>query len=463
MRVRLQNIGLVRDADLAIADLNIIMGPNNSGKSTIASSIYALVKAAAPLRNPFRSPWRGEILSGRSFAHEHEELLTRVFARDSDLTDQQAASELAPILTDALLTALGHSWAAAIEKANAAPLTDLATRTSRRLPLKLAASCEDLGWAVTLTLRGNDVNVKVTPPLAPIEVPTEAIAYFRRVFSAEDLTHNSIYFLEVVSTFAPNLLRSIPSGTHYLPAARAGLLQSHRLVAAAMLQRAPMVGLGELTMPSLSGVVADFVSEILLGERPNPRRDGRSARALRAVADRVETEVLSGKVIRTKSQSGYPEIEFTDSTGRYPLHRTSSTISEVSPIVLLFRMAADPGDLLIIEEPESHLHPHSQTRLASVLFGAANAAPILITTHSEFFLSKINNEIRNLSAKNPRDTRTKGLETSAYVLRQDEDGARLEQLVVDRIDGIPEDSFMKVTEALYEEEIQQERLLEEGR
>lgn len=460
MRVKLQNIGLVREAELAVTDLMVIMGPNNSGKSTIASTVYAFVKSAASIRNPF-AILRQDPIGQSSASRPATEAVDRVFSADSNLTPEEAAKQLSPILTELVLSTLGKSWAAAIENANASVLPDLATRTSRRLPLKLTASCEDLGWSVTVSLRGDDVTVKVTPPTKPIQLPAESIAYLRRMTSEQEFSPHSIYFMELLSDLAPILLRSVPRGAHYLPAARAGLLQSHRLVAAAMWQRAPMVGLGELTMPALSGVIADFVSEILLAEQPRPRRKGgQGTQNIQKIANLIEEEVLGGKVIRTKSSSGYPEIEFRDATGTYPLHRTSSMISEVSPIVLLFRMAADPGDLLLIEEPESHLHPQSQTRLAAALYRASTTTPLLITTHSDFFLSKLNNELRHAATQRGGGGATTQPQTSAYFLQQLEDGTRLSELEVSQIDGIPEDSFMEVTEALYVDQIAQERILE---
>ena len=43
-----------------------------------------------------------------------------------------------------------------------------------------------------------------------------------------------------------------------------------------------------------------------------------------------------------------------------PLMNTSSMVSELAPVVLYLRHIVQPGDVLIIEEPESHLHPAMQ-------------------------------------------------------------------------------------------------------
>jgi predicted ATPase len=58
--------------------------------------------------------------------------------------------------------------------------------------------------------------------------------------------------------------------------------------------------------------------------------------------------------------------------------------------VLVAVLRANPGDMIIIENPEAHLHPGGQSvlgRLCSI--AAANGVQLFIETHSDHFLNGI--------------------------------------------------------------------------
>ncbi len=65
-------------------------------------------------------------------------------------------------------------------------------------------------------------------------------------------------------------------------------------------------------------------------------------------------------------------------------------MSELAAVVLYLRHVVRPGDLLIIEEPEAHLHPDAQATLTGILAGAAaDGINVLITTHSKRVLEAL--------------------------------------------------------------------------
>ncbi|HLG99154.1 MAG TPA: AAA family ATPase [Bryobacteraceae bacterium] len=64
-------------------------------------------------------------------------------------------------------------------------------------------------------------------------------------------------------------------------------------------------------------------------------------------------------------------------------------VSQVLPVVVALR-AADEGRLVYLEEPEIHLHPLAQTKLAEVLANAAKrGVRVVAETHSSLLLTGI--------------------------------------------------------------------------
>ena len=77
-----------------------------------------------------------------------------------------------------------------------------------------------------------------------------------------------------------------------------------------------------------------------------------------------------------------------------PLHRASSSARELSDFYFFLRHAAQKNQILIIDEPESHLDTSNQILLARLLVRAVGAGlKILITTHSDYIVKEINNLI----------------------------------------------------------------------
>lgn len=76
-------------------------------------------------------------------------------------------------------------------------------------------------------------------------------------------------------------------------------------------------------------------------------------------------------------------------TNRFKPANVGFGISYVLPVVVSI-LAARPGDLLIIENPESHIHPRGQAELGKlVALATANDVQIIVETHSDHFVNGI--------------------------------------------------------------------------
>ncbi|MCL5947250.1 MAG: AAA family ATPase, partial [Chloroflexi bacterium] len=256
--------------------------------------------------------------------------------------------------------------------------------------------------------------------------------------------------LELVANIMNGIFRDLRHGAYYLPAARSGILQSHKALASFMVQQSPFAGIRRLDIPRLSGVIADFIS--LLITLPHDRKG-----PLTELATYLENDVLDGSVSLQSARSEYPEIFYNSGCGSWPLHRVSSMVSELAPIVLLLKYIVRRDDLLIIEEPESHLHPGNQRKLAATIARMVRkGVRVLLTTHSDYFLSQLSNCVRRGQLKEHGDEYLLAEEVGAYVFATEEEtGASVvQELPVSTEDGIPEVTFTEVAEALYDEMVQ---------
>lgn len=76
-------------------------------------------------------------------------------------------------------------------------------------------------------------------------------------------------------------------------------------------------------------------------------------------------------------------------TNNYTPLNVGFGITYVLPIIVSI-LKAKPNDLLIIENPESHLHPVGQSKIAELCaIASANGVQIIIETHSDHFLNGI--------------------------------------------------------------------------
>ena len=138
------------------------------------------------------------------------------------------------------------------------------------------------------------------------------------------------------------------------------------------------------------------------------------------------------------------------------LSQASAMVSELAPLVLFIQGLIRPGDTLIIEEPEAHLHPGAQTEIAATLARLVRASVrVVVTTHSDWLLKEIGNLIREGVLKEKGELRKKSHGPESWLL-PDEVGAwhfqretPVEPLHFTNIDGIEPSDYEDLAQNLY--------------
>ncbi len=102
-------------------------------------------------------------------------------------------------------------------------------------------------------------------------------------------------------------------------------------------------------------------------------------------------KVLGGSLVISEGK-GEEEIRFIieDEKG-LKLTTTSSMVQQLSSLALYLKHQAESADLIVIDEPESNLHPEAQIKIAEIIAEMVNRGLwVIITTHSPFILEHIN-------------------------------------------------------------------------
>lgn len=122
----------------------------------------------------------------------------------------------------------------------------------------------------------------------------------------------------------------------------------------------------------------------------------------------LEQEILNGNVAFSEPElAAWRELLFQPSQEvalEIPL--ASSMVKELSPLALYLRYLAEPNELLVIDEPEMNLHPEAQARLMEFLAMLVNAGlHVLFTTHSPYLVDHLVNLMKAASHNDPESVK----------------------------------------------------------
>ena len=479
-QVDVENFGPIRKARVDVRPLTVFVGPSNTGKSYLAVLLYALHQCLGGAANPYGrrfTPvrnWFFDVAAGESrrFEPAVRESLKQWTSKLSTESFPALPADVATLIRSVLLEPKGLENQIANELSRCYGVDGLDALLRR--PLTGVQACVRLQFPPPVgpeefrydfefgkgerKLSGHIPLLKAFPLADEWRKGPIHPSMFREL-AVDDNETLEWLVTSLTEVHFRSILGPLGRNAYYLPADRTGVMHSHQVVVSTLVQSAATAGLRPSTnIPMLSGVLADFLNHLIGISGARGRRPRKTDPALAAP---IERNLIEGAVRMERNETGYPSFAYRPKGWKIdlPLMRASSMVSELAPVVLYLRHLVRSGDVLIIEEPESHLHPAMQAAFARELARLVGAGiRVVMTTHSEWFLEQIGNLVRlsTLSEKNRdgikgADVALHSDDVGAWLFRPSEEhkGSVVEEVVLDPDTGLYSTDYDAVSEALY--------------
>ncbi len=376
MKFKLEKLGLLDDASLELADLTLICGENNTGKTYATYAIYGFLRTwrrllqvvlvkeieyAARATGTYKFDLH-EMFDGKvndyllKLSNEYIALLPQVFAANQSFFDGAR-----------LLVSVDEE-----KDFSATPFQ----RTIKDGPAGkvLATLSKDSTSSILELLIGDDEILRS---------PVSRLSHFVADAIAEI----------VFSPFLPEVHISSAERTgaaifrRELDLARTRMIEALSTIDSKELKKNPFRLLeqmdGGYAWPVQDNV--DFVRQL----EDIDKQIGQLASDNPALLQAFDA-IIGGsyKVIKDQGLVYQPK---GSGKPRFSMNESSSCIRALLDIGFYLRCKAKPGDLFIIDEPELNLHPRNQRAFARLVARMVNAGiRVFITTHSDYLVKEFN-------------------------------------------------------------------------
>ena len=418
------NFGPIVEAKINLRPLTIFVGPSNTGKSYLAILIYALHRFFDQGAN-FLSPdyrrrfsiWQ-RFMSSRKLSNNTMEgiiELARSLTKENKISPSNSTIVLPESVAKFIQSSLNkNNDGLACEIIRCFGISEIKSLTRKqsqcaaRIVTRRRMLPESYPLENTLKFTQQNKFNMIVPNGVPIPIEINGNSRSDRnlykiaeIVESLNIKNNDrgsnkfalIDFMDsIVGKILPSLLGSLHLPAYYLPADRTGIMHAHNVVVSALITAATSAGIRPTSKtPMLTGVLADFMDQLieLSYERKRIKKD---------LAIDIEKHMLGGSVhIQEDAINNYPHFVYRPNNwqSNLALANASSMVSELAPIVLYLRHIVVSGNVLIVEEPESHLHPAMQVEFIRQLSVLVNKGiRIIVTTHSEWLLEELANIVR---------------------------------------------------------------------
>ncbi|RLE56018.1 MAG: hypothetical protein DRJ40_06310 [Thermoprotei archaeon] len=447
MKLALKNFGPFKHTEINMSPFTIFIGPNAAGKSMLLYLIWTLYTVELKWDNL------------RALLHEHYEKLVRVSSPEEK---SQVLYELYCTIYEELPHLLRDNLVNLLQDAFGTSLTELVTRGEDRADIIVAS---DKGPRVLkLTIQDEELSITTFDEGRDL---LRNLIYFRwedypggrgRVAVVDTKSGETLFETETFDIGARDHVVAELSGlipvafmyvfdycpyvsTMLLPDGRAGILRLREALAHALF-------VTSWKYIYVNAVDREFFKNLIATER-TPVTDKYSLE----LANLLEREFSVEFTCRGEK---FTVIDLVTGV-EMPIEKAPSGLREIAPLVLLlkYRGIRKVPYIVMIEEPETHLHPDAQSLIIRVLAALVKCGEckVVITTHSNVVLDEVDNLIALSKLSQNEKPKLgylpfeglKSYDVSIYLVKR---GGIVEPLQITD-EGIPETELDEVLRQIY--------------
>jgi len=392
-----QNPGL----QLSLSGLNLLLGQNNSGKTSAIDVVALLVQTARAQQNYSGLAWTGDLIN----LGPTGEFALHNAVRTASL-QVTVEMQTPPTLTDQLGEHQTIGYRISFQPA------------SNRYTYEFLANGDVL-------VRNLITHSQARGQRAELEIREIPASRLRMDFIPASQTQTNIFNPSIFTT--QNLSAGDPTNDSALArisTAREGMLEIQKFLATKVFllgpnRGSPSTDLDEKIRIPHVGRNAEHTLQVLSAvfAKPEHRNAAEKIREWSNVFGLLE--VSSGWAGGKELDSGY-----ADHLTSVPLPLRSSGFGSQQILPVIVQLFASPeGSTVIVEEPEISLHPAAQVQLVRMFSDAVQSGrQVIVTTHSQYLVMALQEEARrSIQAK----------DVSVYHLSRTQDESKAEKLEID--------------------------------
>lgn len=376
MKFKFEKLGLLDEAELELADLTVICGENNTGKTYATYAVYGFLRS-----------WRGLLRS---------ELMPLIHAADNT-KDENYQFDLQELFSGKL-----NEY-----------LQKISSRYIKQLPDVFASQNYFDGARVAVTVIENkdftqtsfEQLIKSGPDgkvLATISKEKDSAILkvliadnSLDIWSLMEFVNDAIAEI-VFAPYLPNTFIASAERTgaaiflKELDFARTGMVEALRTLDAKELQKNPFLlhqrmqaGSDSYAWPVRDNV--NFIRQLEDFDKETSELTISNPALLNSF------EALIGGSYKFVKDKGLMYKPKGNSKPTFTMGESSSCVRALLDIGFYLRCKAKAGDVLVIDEPELNLHPKNQRALARLIARIVNAGvKVFVTTHSDYLIKELN-------------------------------------------------------------------------